>query len=142
MEVINVMNPKKREEVIDSLDEFFNINLISEDGKIYPVKSSMVTSMDFKAYFEIPNLNNNRNFNIQIYNTIDSQITFTILLVKNSFKMINLNEYNYEIVHRERSKIYEVLTVPNQILFMDLRMCHGEAEVAFYESDYEKITKK
>ena len=53
-----------------------------------------------------------------------------------------MDENTVEIIGSKSQRIFEVIGIPNENLFVDIKQCHGKVNINFYESDYDNINNK
>ena len=106
---------------------------MNENGSRYKLKYKKKYVSGNKIYISLDISESTQGtFYLHIYNPVGSGVAISADLLNGGYNLVNLNEYNIDMIENEQSKIYEAHGITDKYLFIDLKMCIGDVNVAFY----------
>lgn len=142
LELRQIIDDKYTSQALELLGDYLNVNLMTTNGDRHTIKykSKSIHKNIIHIEFDITE-NTQSTFSLHIYNSVGSAVALTVELTHAGYKLVNLNEFSIDQVKDTNSIIYEAYGIPNQFLFVDIRMCIGDVKVSFYQKDYENVGK-
>ena len=140
LELNAVFNKKFKSQAISLIDDYMDIYHISKFGDRYKLKYNNKSIEENRLYidFDISN-NTSGTFTIHIYNPVGSGVGIYLDVLNGGYKLLHLNEHSISNVPANSSKIYEAYGEKGKYFYFDLKMCMGDVDVSFYESDYQNV---
>ena len=142
LELRQVIDEKYTSQALELLSKYLNLYLMTTNGDkhIIKYKSKSIHENIIRIEFDLTE-NTQSTFSLHVYNPVGSAVTLTLELTHAGYKLVNLNEFSIDQVKGTNSIIYESYGIPNEYLFVDLRLCIGDVKVSFYQKDYDNIGK-
>lgn len=142
LELRQVLDPKLIDLALQSLPTFIGVYHINEKNDRYILKYRKKSVSGNKLYISFDITENTRGtFAIHLYNPLGAAVALAVDLLNGGYKLVNLNEFTVDQVRRDDPVIYEAFGQKSKYLFVDLKVCHGDVGLEFFQSDYENVTK-
>ena len=96
-----------------------------------------------KAFFSFDISENSKGtFAIHLLNPLSCPVAISVDLLNGNYKLLNFNQFAVDRIRKSESLIYEGYGHKSKFVFIDLKMCHGEVDVEFFQNDFENIIKQ
>lgn len=139
-ELRQVIDPTLIDTAISKIGQLLSIYHINLRGDRFRIKSNFQSIANNKVYINFDISQNSKStFAINLKNPIDSTISFSVDLLNGNYKLINFNEFNVDIIRKDEPLIYEAYGQKSKYLFVDLKVCHGDVNVQFYQGDFDVL---
>ena len=142
-EIKQVVDENEMNNLLSKMGEMLRVYHINLKGDRFQIKSNLKSVAFNKAYISFDISQNSKGtFAVNLKNPSRSSVAFAVDLLNGGYKLINFNEFNVDLIRKEEPLIYEGYGQKSKYLFVDLRVCHGDVNVEFYQDDYANIGNK
>ena len=142
LELRQVFKPEIASHAMQILSKFISVNYVNEFGTTYKLekKSLSLSNNKLFASYEVAE-SGKGTYAVHLQNPTGSKVALTVDLMNGGYKLLNLNEFNVDIVREKYVKLYEAYGQQSQYLYVDLKVCYGDVELQFYQSDYQNVAQ-
>jgi hypothetical protein len=135
-EIRQVIDETKAEEVLSKMSQMLRMFHINVKGGRFQISPKTVSYSRNKAYLSFDIAQASRGtFAVSLQNPTSTTIAFGLDLLNGGYKLINFNEFNVDMVRGEEPLVYEGWGQKSNYLFVDLRVCHGDVNLEFFQQD-------
>ena len=135
-----VFNKKFQKQALEILGDYIDIYHISQFGDRYKLKYTTKSVEGNRVYIDLDISNNTSGtFTIHVYNPVGSGVSIFLDVLNGGYKLLHLNEHSINSVPANSTKVFESYGEKGKYFYFDLKMCMGDVDVSFYESDYQNV---
>lgn len=142
-ELRQILDDKYRSTALDNITRFLTLFHVDERGDRFPMKIKRVSATDNRAYFNFDISENKQGaFAIHLLNPLGAPIAASVDLLNGNYKLLNFNQFTVDRLRKKEHILYEGYGHKSKYVFVDLKMCHGEVEVEFFQNDFENVGRQ
>ena len=143
MELKQVYDEKYIEIAFENLRNFLALYHVNENGDRFLMKLRKQSITDNKIFFSFDISQNTKGtFAIHLSNVISCPVSIAVDLLNGNYKLINFNQFAVDQLRKGGNIIYEGYGDQSKLVVVDLKICHGDVEVEYFQSDLNNIDKE
>ena len=125
------------------LDSYLDVYHMNENGSRFKLKYRKKEIAGNMIYIEFDISESTRGtFYLHLYNPVGSMVALAADLLNGGYRLVNLNQYQVDMVSNDDTRLYEAHGITGKYLFVDIKMCIGDVNVGFFQEDYELGSKQ
>jgi hypothetical protein len=140
MEIRQVYDESHIEAALTRIRSFVGLYHVNEYGDRFLMKLKKESVSENKLYFSFDISENAKGtFAIRLLNVLACPVALSLDLLNGNYKLLNFNQFAIDRVRANQSILYEGYGDKSKYCFVDLKVCHGEVEVDYFQGNYANI---
>lgn len=140
LELRQVYDEAKADEALARLGQMLRVFHVNVKGGRFQISPKSASFSRNKAYLTFDVSTASRGtFALALSNPASTTVAVALDLLNGGYKLLNFNEFSVDAVRGEDALIYEGWGQKSKYLFVDLRVCHGDVSLEFFQQDLSRL---